>query len=139
MVLQQQVTEANHAPCAQINPHFLFNSLNTTPSRRPDATRREATTPAWPCLPPCAGQSSRPPTSIRDEIAFRPICTRRGGRRPPEGGDRDGPETAGEEIPWILQPLVENAQARTGAATGPGRLWISACAGATRFAARGGR
>jgi two-component system LytT family sensor kinase len=135
-VLQQQVTEAElRALRAQINPHFLFNSLNTIADLVVrDAARAEAMTLRLAAVfRHVLANSSRPLTSIRDEIEFLRTYlyieeVRFGDRLQVE--IRMAPEIAGEEIPsLILQPLVENAL-KHGLAPrpGPGRLWIDACA-----------
>jgi two-component system LytT family sensor kinase len=133
-VLQQQVTEAElRALRAQINPHFLFNSLNTIADLVVrDAPRAEAMTLRLAgVFRHVLANSSRPLTSIRDEIAFLRtylyIEEVRFGDRLQVELEMD-PEIGGEEIPsLILQPLVENAL-KHGLAPrpGPGRLWISA-------------
>ncbi|HEY1497502.1 MAG TPA: sensor histidine kinase [Candidatus Solibacter sp.] len=133
-VLQQQVTEAElRALRAQINPHFLFNSLNTIADLVVrDASRAEAMTLRLAgVFRHVLANSSRPLTSIRDEIAFLRtylyIEEVRFGDRLQVELDMD-PEIANEDIPsLILQPLVENAL-KHGLAPrpGPGRLWISA-------------
>jgi two-component system LytT family sensor kinase len=72
-VLLQQVTEAElRALRAQINPHFLFNSLNTVadlivrdPVRAETMTLRLASV-----FRHVLAHSSRPLTTVRDEIEF---------------------------------------------------------------------
>ena len=133
-VLQQQVTEAElRALRAQINPHFLFNSLNTIADLAVrDAPRAEAMTLRLAAVfRHVLANSSRPLTSIRDEIEFLRtylyIEEVRFGDRLQVAIEME-PEVAGEYIPsLILQPLVENAL-KHGLAPrpGPGRLWISA-------------
>jgi two-component system LytT family sensor kinase len=143
-VLQQQVTEAElRALRAQINPHFLFNSLNTIADLVVrDAARAEAMTLRLAgVFRHVLANSSRPLTSIRDEIEFLRTYlyieeVRFGDRLKVE--IEMAPETAGEEIPsLILQPLVENAL-KHGLAPrpGPGRLWISARAEGDRICLR---
>ena len=133
-VLQQQVSEAElRALRAQINPHFLFNSLNTIADLVVrDAARAETMTLRLAgVFRHVLANSSRPLTSIRDEIEFLRTYlyieeVRFGDRLQVE--IEMAPEVAGEEIPsLILQPLVENAL-KHGLAPrpGPGRLWISA-------------
>ncbi|HEY2017052.1 MAG TPA: histidine kinase [Bryobacteraceae bacterium] len=133
-LLLQQVTEAElRALRAQVNPHFLFNSLNTIadqivrdPSRAEAMTLRLASV-----FRHVLAHSSRPLTSIRDEIAFLRtylyIEEARFGDRLQVDFDI-APEIAGEHIPsLILQPLVENALKHgLGPKPGPGHLWISA-------------
>jgi len=133
-LLVQQVTEAElSALRAQVNPHFLFNSLNTIadlivrdPGRAEAMTLRLASV-----FRHVLAHSSRPLTSIRDEIDFlRTYLYIEEARF----GDRlqveifMAPEIAGAPIPsLILQPLVENALKHgLGPKPGPGRLWISA-------------
>src|SRR5262249_29154798 len=72
-LLQQQVTEAElRALRAQINPHFLFNSLNTIADlivRNP--TRAEAMTLRLAgVFRHVLAHSCRPLTSVREEIDF---------------------------------------------------------------------
>jgi two-component system LytT family sensor kinase len=132
-VLLQQVTEAElRALRAQINPHFLFNSLNTVadlivrdPVRAETMTLRLASV-----FRHVLAHSSRPLTTVRDEIEFlRAYLYIEEARF----GDRlrveivVDPATAGEAVPsLILQPLVENAL-KHGLApkVGPGHLSIS--------------
>ena len=133
-LLVQQVTEAElSALRAQVNPHFLFNSLNTIadlivrdPARAEAMTLRLASV-----FRHVLAHSSRPLTSIRDEIQFlRTYLYIEEARF----GDRlqveifMAPEIAGAPIPsLILQPLVETALKHgLGPKPGPGRLWISA-------------
>ncbi len=133
-VLQQQVTEAElRALRAQINPHFLFNSLNTIADLVVrDAPRAEAMTLRLAgVFRHVLANSSRPLTSVRDEIEFLRTYLYIEEVR---FGDRlqvqieMAPEIGGEEIPsLILQPLVENALKHgLSPRPGPGRLWISA-------------
>ena len=133
-LLLQQVTEAElRALRAQINPHFLFNSLNTIadlvvrdPARAEAMTLRLAGV-----FRHVLAHSSRPLTSIRDEIEFLRtylyIEEVRFGDRLQVEIDVD-PAVAGDHLPsLILQPLVENAlQHGLGPKPGPGHLWISA-------------
>ncbi len=133
-VLQQQVTEAElRALRAQINPHFLFNSLNTIADLVVrDAVRAEAMTLRLAgVFRHVLANSSRPLTSIRDEIAFLRtylyIEEVRFGDRLRVELDM-APDIGNQEIPsLIMQPLVENAL-KHGLAPrpGPGHLWISA-------------
>jgi two-component system LytT family sensor kinase len=115
-LLRQQVTEAElRALRAQINPHFLFNCLNTiadlvvrNPSGAELMTLRLAEV-----FRHVLDHASRPLTSIRDEIDFlRTYLYIEEARF----GDRlrvkidVAPDLEGEQIPTlILQPLVENA------------------------------
>ncbi len=135
-VLLQQVTEAElRALRAQINPHFLFNSLNTVadlivrdPVRAETMTLRLASV-----FRHVLAHSSRPLTTVRDEIDFlRAYLSIEEARF----GDRlrvklaVAPDIAGEAVPsLILQPLVENAL-KHGLAPkpGPGSLIVSVCA-----------
>jgi two-component system LytT family sensor kinase len=133
-LLQQQVSEAElRALRAQINPHFLFNSLNTiadlvvrNPARAEAMTLRLASV-----FRHVLANSARPLTPLRDEIEFLRTYLHIEEAR---FGDRltvridIAPEVAGEPLPsLILQPLVENAL-KHGLApkTSPGHLWISA-------------
>lgn len=135
-VLLQQVTEAElRALRAQINPHFLFNSLNTVadlivrdPVRAETMTLRLASV-----FRHVLAHSSRPLTTVRDEIEFlRAYLYIEEARF----GDRLQVEiavdaaAAGEAVPsLILQPLVENAL-KHGLAPkpGPGHLSIAVTA-----------
>ena len=135
-VLLQQVAEAElRALRAQINPHFLFNSLNTVadlvvtdPARAELMTLRLAQV-----FRHVLAHSARPVTSIREEIEFvRTYLFIEEARF----GDRlrveinMAPEVAAEKIPsLILQPIVENAL-KHGLAPkiGPGNLRIGATA-----------
>ncbi len=133
-LLVQQVTEAElSALRAQVNPHFLFNSLNTiadlivrNPSRAEVMTLRLAAV-----FRHVLAHSSRPLTTIRDEIEFLKTYLHIEEAR---FGDRlqvefdVAPEIAGEQIPsLILQPLVENALKHgLGPKVGTGHLKITA-------------
>ena len=133
-LLLQQVTEAElRALRAQINPHFLFNSLNTianlivtNPERAETMTLRLAKV-----FRHVLAQSSRPMIPIREEIEFLrtylEIEEARFGSRLQVDIDVS-PEVGREYVPsLILQPVVENALKHgLGPKTGPGRLWISA-------------
>jgi len=135
-LLLQQVTEAElRALRAQINPHFLFNSLNTVadlivrdPVRAETMTLRLASV-----FRHVLAHSSRPLTTVRDEIEFlRAYLYIEEARF----GDRlrveiaVDPALAGEAVPsLILQPLVENALKHgLGPKPGPGHLSISVSA-----------
>jgi two-component system LytT family sensor kinase len=135
-LLLQQVTEAElRALRAQINPHFLFNSLNTIadltvrdPKRAETMTLRLAGV-----FRHVLAHSSRPLTSVRDEIEFLRTYldieeVRFGDRLQVE--IQMAPAVAGDHLPsLILQPLVENALKHgLGPKPGPGHLWISAAA-----------
>jgi len=133
-LLLQQVTEAElRALRSQVNPHFLFNSLNTIadlivkdPSRAEEMTLRLADV-----FRHVLAHSSRSLTSISDEVEFLRTYL-----YIEEVRFRDrlqveidvAPEIASERIPsLILQPLVENALKHgLGPKPGPGHLWISA-------------
>lgn len=133
-LLLQQVTEAElRALRAQVNPHFLFNSLNTIadlivrdPPRAETMTLRLAAV-----FRHVMAHSARPLTSVHDEMEFLRTYLNIEEVR---FGDRlrvefhVDPVAAALEIPsLILQPLVENALKHgLGPKTGPGRLWISA-------------
>ena len=132
-LLQQQVTEAElRALRAQINPHFLFNCLNTiadltvrNPARAETMTLRLAEV-----FRHVLEHSNRPLTSIRDEIEFLRtylyIEEARFGDRLQVKFDV-APELEGALVPsLILQPLVENALKHgLGPKPGPGRLNIA--------------
>jgi two-component system LytT family sensor kinase len=133
-LLQQQVSEAElRALRAQINPHFLFNSLNTiadlivrNPARAEVMTVRLASV-----FRHVLAHSSRPLTTIRDEMEFLRtylfIEEARFGDRLQVEIDV-APEVAGQPLPsLILQPLVENALKHgLGPKPEQGHLWISA-------------
>jgi two-component system LytT family sensor kinase len=136
-VLLQQVTEAElRALRAQINPHFLFNSLNTIadltvrdPARAETMTLRLAKV-----FRHVLAHSARPLTTVRDELEFLRTYLYIEEVR---FADRlrvtieAPPEAESAQIPsLILQPLVENAL-KHGLAPkpGPGRLWVRAEAG----------
>ncbi len=133
-LLLQQVTEAElRALRAQVNPHFLFNSLNTIadlivrdPPRAETMTLRLASV-----FRHVLTHSARPLTSVHDEMEFLRTYlnieeVRFGDRLRAEIEVEAG--AAALEIPsLILQPLVENALKHgLGPKTGPGHLWISA-------------
>jgi two-component system LytT family sensor kinase len=133
-LLLQQVTEAElSALRAQINPHFLFNSLNTVadlivrdPPRAEAMTLRLASV-----FRHVLAHAARPLTSIRDEIEFLRTYlyieeARFGSRLQVEIDVMSA--VANEHLPsLILQPLVENALKHgLGPKPGPGHLWISA-------------
>ena len=132
--LVQQITEAElRALRAQIDPHFLFNSLNTIadlivtrPEQAEAMTLRLARV-----FRHVLTHAARPLTSIRDEVTFLrnylDIEQVRFGDRLAVRIDVD-PDVATEPIPsLILQPIVENAL-KHGLAPKPGpvHLWISA-------------
>lgn len=133
-MLLQQVTEAElRALRAQINPHFLFNSLNTIadlivrdPPRAEAMTLRLASV-----FRHVLAHSSRSMTTIREEMEFLRtylyIEEARFGDRLRVTFDV-APDAASQAIPsLILQPLVENAMKHgLGPKPGPGNLWISA-------------
>lgn len=133
-LLLQQVTEAElRALRAQINPHFLFNSLNTianlvvtNPALAETMTLRLAKV-----FRHVLAQSSRPLIPIGEEIEFvrtyLEIEEARFGSRLHVEIDVSE-KVALEYVPsLILQPVVENAL-KHGLAPKPGRghLWISA-------------
>jgi two-component system LytT family sensor kinase len=133
-LLLQQVAEAElRALRAQINPHFLFNSLNTIADLIVrDPVRAEAMTLRLASVfRHVLAHSSRSMTTIREEMEFLRtylyIEEARFGDRLRVTFDV-APDTAGHAIPsLILQPLVENAmKLGLGPKPGPGNLWISA-------------
>lgn len=133
-VLQQQVTEAElRALQAQINPHFLFNSLNsianlvvTNPEQAETMTLRLARV-----FRHVLANSARPLISLHEEIEFLEtylqIEEARFGNRLQVKIAVDS-AVAMEQIPsLILQPIVENALKHgLGPKPGPGHLWITA-------------
>jgi two-component system LytT family sensor kinase len=133
-LLVQQVTESElRALRAQVNPHFLFNSLNTIadlivrdPPRAETMTLRLASV-----FRHVLAHSARPLTSVHDEMeflrAYLNIEEVRFGDRLKVEIDVAA-DAAEESIPsLILQPLVENALKHgLGPKTGPGHLWVSA-------------
>jgi two-component system LytT family sensor kinase len=133
-VLQQQVTEAElRALRAQVNPHFLFNSLNsianlvvTNPEQAETMTLRLARV-----FRHVLANSARPLISLHEEIEFLEtylqIEEARFGSRLQVKIAVD-PAVAMEQIPsLILQPIVENALKHgLGPKPGPGHLWITA-------------
>lgn len=132
-LLQQQVAEAElRALRAQINPHFLFNCLNTIADLvvRNPAGAETMTLRLAEMFRHVLDHSSRPLTSIRDEIAFLRtylyIEEARFGDRLQVKIDV-APEMEHAQIPsLILQPLVENALKHgLGPKPGPGHLTIS--------------
>jgi two-component system LytT family sensor kinase len=133
-VLLQQVTEAElRALRAQVNPHFLFNSLNsianlvvTNPEQAETMTLRLARV-----FRHVLANSARPLISLHEEIDFLEtylqIEEARFGSRLQVKIAVD-PAVAMEQIPsLILQPIVENALKHgLGPKPGPGHLWITA-------------
>ena len=133
-MLQQQVTEAElRALRAQVNPHFLFNSLNsitnlvvTNPEQAETMTLRLARV-----FRHVLANSARPLISLHEEIDFLKtylqIEEARFGSRLQVKIAVD-PAVAMEQIPsLILQPIVENALKHgLGPKLGPGHLWITA-------------
>ena len=133
-MLQQQVTEAElRALRAQVNPHFLFNSLNsianlvvTNPQQAETMTLRLARV-----FRHVLANSARPLISLHEEIDFLKtylqIEEARFGSRLQVKIAVD-PAVAMEQIPsLILQPIVENALKHgLGPKPGPGHLWITA-------------
>ncbi len=133
-LLLQQVTEAElRALRAQVNPHFLFNSLNTIadlivrdPARAETMTLRLAGV-----FRHVLAHSSRPLTTVRDELDFLRtylyIEEARFGDRLRVHFDLSADVSSAQIPSLILQPLVENALKHgLGPKTGPGRLWIRA-------------
>jgi len=133
-VLQQQVTEAElRALRAQVNPHFLFNSLNsianlvvTNPEQAETMTLRLARV-----FRHVLANSARPLISLHEEIDFLEtylqIEEARFSSRLQVTIAVD-PAVAMEQIPsLVLQPIVENALKHgLGPKLGPGHLWITA-------------
>lgn len=133
-VLLQQVTEAElRALRAQVNPHFLFNSLNsianlvvTNPEQAETMTLRLARV-----FRHVLANSARPLISLHEEIEFLQtylqIEEARFGSRLQVKIAVD-PAVAMEQIPSLmLQPIVENALKHgLGPKPGPGNLWITA-------------
>ncbi len=133
-VLQQQVAEAElRALRAQVNPHFLFNSLNsianlvvTNPEKAETMTLRLARV-----FRHVLANSARPLIPLREEVEFLEtylqIEEARFGSRLQVKIAVD-PAVAMEQIPSLmLQPIVENALKHgLGPKPGPGHLWITA-------------
>jgi two-component system, LytTR family, sensor kinase len=133
-VLQQQVTEAElRALRAQVNPHFLFNSLNsianlvvTNPAQAETMTLRLARV-----FRHLLANSARPLISLHEEIDFLKtylqIEEARFGSRLQVNISVD-PAVAMDQIPsLILQPIVENALKHgLGPKLRSGHLWITA-------------
>jgi two-component system LytT family sensor kinase len=133
-VLLQQVTEAElRALRAQVNPHFLFNSLNsianlvvTNPEQAETMTLRLARV-----FRHVLANSARPLIPLHEEVDFLEtylqIEEARFGSRLQVKIAVD-PAVAMEQIPsLILQPIVENALKHgLGPKPGPGHLWITA-------------
>jgi two-component system LytT family sensor kinase len=133
-LLLQQVTEAElRALRAQVNPHFLFNSLNTIADLTVrDPARAEAMTVRLASVfRHVLAHSARPLTTVRDELAFLRtylyIEEVRFGERL-QVSIEAAPEVESAPIPsLILQPLVENALKHgLGPKVGVGHLWIRA-------------
>ena len=133
-VLLQQVTEAELCALrAQVNPHFLFNSLNsianlvvTNPEQAETMTLRLARV-----FRHVLANSARPLIPLHEEIEFLEtylqIEEARFGSRLQVKIAVD-PAVAMEQIPSLmLQPIVENALKHgLGPKPGPGHLWITA-------------
>jgi two-component system LytT family sensor kinase len=133
-VLQQQVTEAElRALRAQVNPHFLFNSLNsianlvvTNPEQAETMTLRLARV-----FRHVLANSARPLIPLHEEVEFLEtylqIEEARFGSRLQVKIAVD-PAVAMEQIPSLmLQPIVENALKHgLGPKPGTGHLWITA-------------
>ena len=133
-VLQQQVTEAElRALRAQINPHFLFNSLNTIANLiATDPPRAEVMTLRLArVFRHVLANSSKQMVTVREEMEFLrtylDIEEARFGNRLRVQFDV-APEVAQSAVPsLILQPVVENALRHgLGRRPGPGHLKISA-------------
>jgi two-component system LytT family sensor kinase len=133
-LLLQQVTEAElRALRAQINPHFLFNSLNTIAdlTARDPARAETMTVRLAAVFRHVLAHSARPLTTVRDELDFLRTYlyieeVRFGDRL--QVSIESAPDVENAPIPsLILQPLVENALKHgLGPKPGPGRLWIRA-------------
>jgi two-component system LytT family sensor kinase len=143
-VLLQQVTEAElRALRSQINPHFLFNSLNTIADLIVQDPRRaeEMTLRLAEVFRRVLAHSSRSLSSVMDEIEFLRayLYIEEARFRDRLRVDIDvAPDAAADQIPsLILQPLVENAL-KHGLAPkpGPGHLWISAALEGSRLRLR---
>ncbi|MGA7315816.1 MAG: histidine kinase [Silvibacterium sp.] len=133
-VMLQQVTEAElRALRAQVNPHFLFNSLNsianlvvTHPEKAETMTLRLARV-----FRHVLANSARPLIPLHEEVAFLEaylqIEEARFGNRLQVKIAVD-PAVAMEQIPsLLLQPIVENALKHgLGPKPDPGHLWITA-------------
>ncbi len=133
-VLLQQVTEAElRALRAQVNPHFLFDSLNsianlvvTNPEQAESMTLRLARV-----FRHVLADSARPLIPLHEEVEFLEtylqIEEARFGSRLQVKIAVD-PAIALEQIPSLmLQPIVENALKHgLGPKPGPGHLWITA-------------
>ena len=133
-VLQKQVTEAElRALRAQINPHFLFNSLNTIANLiATDPPRAEVMTLRLArVFRHVLANSSKQMVTVREEMEFLrtylDIEEARFGSRLRVEFDV-APEVALSAVPsLILQPVVENALRHgLGRRPGPGHLKISA-------------
>jgi two-component system, LytTR family, sensor kinase len=134
-ILRQQLTEAElRALRAQINPHFLFNALNTIADLivTSPLVAETVTLHLARVFRHVLAHSSRPMTSVHDEIEFLrtylEIEKARFGSRLHVEIDVPA-DAAALLIPsLILQPLVENAL-KHGLARkpGPGELRISVC------------
>jgi two-component system LytT family sensor kinase len=143
-VLLQQVTEAElRALRAQVNPHFLFNSLNsianlvvTNPEQAETMTLRLARV-----FRHVLANSARPLIPLHEEVEFLQtylqIEEARFGSRLQVKIAVD-PEVAMEQIPSLmLQPIVENALKHgLGPKLGPGHLWITAEANGSQVCLR---
>jgi two-component system LytT family sensor kinase len=138
-LLVQQVTEAElRALQAQVNPHFLFNSLNTIADLtvRDPAKAETMTVRLAAVFRHVLAQSARPLTTVRDELEFLRTYlyieeVRFGDRL--QVSIEAASEVEIAQIPsLILQPLVENALKHgLGPKPGPGHLWIRAAADGT--------
>lgn len=132
--LIQQITEAElRALRAQINPHFLFNSLNTIADLIvADAERAETMTLRLAkVFRHVLAHSTRPVVTVREEMEFLRtylhIEEARFGERLQVNFAVEA-EVNVQQIPsLILQPLVENALKHgLSQQLGPGHLWITA-------------
>ena len=133
--LRAQLADAQlRALRMQLQPHFLFNSLNTASVFMRDGKREEAVeliTLLGDLLRQTLDRLGRPEVRLREELSFiedyLEIETMRHGDRISVGVEAD-PDALDAAVPTlILQPLVENALRHgIGDRSDGGRLWIRA-------------
>lgn len=131
--MEAQLGEARLAALqAQMNPHFLFNALNTVAALAGTDPRAAETTVEnlSEVLRTTLEQSQRPLCRVADEVSFvrayQAVGRQRFGPRLSVEFDID-PDLEGAIIPpFSLQPLVENALKHGIGPRGAGRLRISA-------------